>query len=343
MSRRLCDYSAAPGQLPLRSKRESPVSAFTHATALVETEAVGAGSRVLAFARVVAGAVIGDNCTVHDHAFLDAGVTLDAEVSVGAGARLLGTLRLGRGVIVGPNAVLGRSDAVSDDGIAVGREARIGANVTVLPGFTIGRGAVVEAGSVVHGDVPAHAIVSGSPARIVGYVDTLPEPTEPEVPDLSTLEKPTAAGVPGVVLHPLTYARDLRGSLAAVEFADLPFVPRRVFAVYGIPSESVRGAHAHRACGQLLVCMSGEVSCIADNGVARQEFRLTSPRVGLHIPPMIWSMQYRYTADAVLLVLAELPYDPDDYIRDYEEFLEVVAPSGTKVAEARRRADRLRR
>ena len=304
---------------------------FTHATALVETETVGDGSRVLAFARIVEGAAIGDNCTVHDHAFVDAGVMLDPDVSVGAGARLLGSVRLGRGVIVGPNTVLGRSDAVSDEGIVVGREARIGANVTVLPGFTIGRGAVVEAGSVVHGDVPAHAIVSGSPARIVGYVDTLPELTEPEVLDLSAIEKPTAAGVPGVVLHPLTSARDLRGSLAAVEFADLPFSPRRVFAVYGVPSESVRGAHAHRTCGQLLVCMSGEVSCIADDGTARQEFRLTSPKVGLHIPPMIWSMQYRYTRDAVLVVFAELPYDPDDYIRDYEEFLELVAPSGSRV------------
>ena len=304
------------------------MTAFTHATALVETETVGAGSRVLAFARISAGAFIGDNCTVHDHAFLDVGVTLDPDVSVGAGARLLGTLRLGRGVTVGPNAVLGRSDAVPDDRIVVGREAKIGANVTVLPGFTIGRGAVVEAGSVVHGDVPAHAIVSGNPARIVGYVDALPELTEPEVLDLSTLEKPTAAGVAGVVLHPLTYARDLRGSLAAVEFADLPFPPRRVFAVYGVPNESVRGAHAHRTCGQLLVCMSGEVSCVVDDGVARQELRLASPRVGLHIPPMIWSMQYRYAADAVVVVLAELPYDPDDYIRDYEEFLELVAPSG---------------
>jgi len=305
------------------------MTAFTHATALVETETVGAGSRVLAFARIAAGAAIGDNCTVHDHAFLDVGVTLDPDVSVGAGARLLGSVRLGRGVTVGPNAVLGRSDAVPDEGIVVGREAKIGANVTVLPGFTIGRGAVVEAGSVVHGDVPAHAIVSGNPARIVGYVDALPELTEPEVLDLSAIEKPTAAGVPGVVLHPLTSARDLRGSLAAVEFADLPFPPRRVFAVYGVPNESVRGAHAHRTCGQLLVCMSGEVNCIADDGVARQEFRLTSPKVGLHIPPMIWSMQCRYTRDAVLVVLAELPYDPDDYIRDYEEFLELVAPSGS--------------
>jgi len=303
------------------------VSTFTHATALVETKAVGAGSTVLSFARVAEGASIGDNCTIHEHSFLDAGVELEADVSVGAGARLLGNVRLGRGTTVGPNAVLGRSDEAYDRTIAVGREARIGANVTVLPGFTVGRGAVVEAGSVVDSDVPAHAVVRGIPARIVGYVDAWPQPTEPAVLDLARVEEATPTGVPGVVLYPLTYARDLRGSLSAVEFADLPFQPRRVFAVYGVPDESIRGAHVHRACGELLVCMCGEVSCIADDGVARQEFRLTTPRVALHIPPMIWIMQYRYTADAVLVVLAELPYDPDDYIRDYEQFLELVASS----------------
>jgi hypothetical protein len=71
--------------------------------------------------------------------------------------------------------------------------------------------------------------------------------------------------------------------------------------------------------------MSGEISCVADNGSVRQGFRLTSPTVGLYIPPMIWSMQYRYSRDAAIIVVAELPYDADDYIRDYEAFLELVA------------------
>jgi UDP-2-acetamido-3-amino-2,3-dideoxy-glucuronate N-acetyltransferase len=281
------------------------MSALIHPTAIVETDRLGEG------------------CRVHEHASLGEGVTLDADVEVGAGARLLGKVRVGPNVTVGANAVVGRAGAEKE--IRVGRGVRVGANVTVAPGAAIGRGAVVEAGSVVETDVPAFAVVRGSPARIVGYVDTLPELTEPEVLDLSALDKPTPTGVPGVVLHPLMHARDLRGSLAAAEFAGLPFIPQRVFAVYDVPSESVRGAHAHRACGQLLVCMSGEVSSVADDGSSRQEFRLASPRVALYIPPMVWSMQYRYTSDACLMVLAELPYDPDDYVRDYEEFLEVVA------------------
>jgi UDP-2-acetamido-3-amino-2,3-dideoxy-glucuronate N-acetyltransferase len=271
------------------------VSAEIHPTALVETDRVGEGTKIGAFARVAAGAVIGASASIEEQAFVGAGTQLSDDVTLGVGARLLGP-----GV--------------------VGRGARIGANATVLAGIGIGRGAVVAPGSVVENEVPAHAVVRGSPARIVSYVDAIPETTEPEI-DLSTLSEPTKTGVGGVVLYPLTYARDLRGSLSALEFDGLPFAPRRMFAVYGVPDESVRGAHAHRTCGQLLVCMSGEARCIADDGKgSRQEFVLSTSRAGVYLPPMVWGMQYGYTRDACLVVLAELPYDPDDYIRDYEEF-----------------------
>jgi len=132
----------------------------------------------------------------------------------------------------------------------------------------------------------------------------------------------TDTRVRGVTIHRLAYARDLRGSLTAAEFSSLPFSPRRLFTVYDVPSESVRGSHAHRTCSQFLVCTLGAVSCLVDDGSAREEIRLASPDVGLHIPPMIWGTQWKYTRDAVLLVLASHPYDPADYIRDYEEFLE---------------------
>jgi UDP-2-acetamido-3-amino-2,3-dideoxy-glucuronate N-acetyltransferase len=265
------------------------MSTSIHPTAVVLTDGLGAGS------------------AVHEYASLGAEVRLGADVVVGAGARLLGRVRVDLGASIGPNAVV--------DGSAAEK------------GLVVGRGAVVEAASVVDADVPAHAVVRGSPARIVSYVDALPEPTEPEIVDLSQLTAPTPTDVRGVVLHPATRARDLRGSLAAIEFDSLPFVPRRTFAVYGVPDESVRGAHAHRTCAQLLYCMSGEITCVADDGTHRQAFRLSSPEVGLYVPPLVWGMQYRYSRDAVLVVLAELPYDPDDYIRDYEEFLELVAAS----------------
>jgi UDP-2-acetamido-3-amino-2,3-dideoxy-glucuronate N-acetyltransferase len=62
-----------------------------------------------------------------------------------------------------------------------------------------------------------------------------------------------------------------------------------------------------------------------DDGVRRQEFVLDRPDVGLHIPPLVWATQYAYSRDAALLVLASKPYDPGDYIREYEEFLALKA------------------
>jgi hypothetical protein len=60
---------------------------------------------------------------------------------------------------------------------------------------------------------------------------------------------------------------------------------------------------------------------VVDNGEKRCEVQLDSPTLGLHVPPMIWATQYRYSTDAALLVLASHPYDADDYIRDYNQWL----------------------
>jgi dTDP-4-dehydrorhamnose 3,5-epimerase-like enzyme len=118
----------------------------------------------------------------------------------------------------------------------------------------------------------------------------------------------------------------MRGNLTAAEVGrDLPFVPKRYFLVMQVPSDETRGAHAHRRCAQYLTCIAGACSVVVDDGRARQEVRLDDPCVGLYVPPKVWAIQYRYTRDAVLLVLASDPYDPDDYVRDYEAFLAQLA------------------
>jgi UDP-2-acetamido-3-amino-2,3-dideoxy-glucuronate N-acetyltransferase len=101
----------------------------------------------------------------------------------------------------------------------------------------------------------------------------------------------------------------------------IPFEPRRFFSVMRVPSKDVRGAHAHRLCKQFLVCQAGSVAVVVDDGRVREEVVLDDPQLGLYVPPMVWSVQYRYTPDAILLVLASDPYEPLDYIRDYDEFL----------------------
>ena len=94
--------------------------------------------------------------------------------------------------------------------------------------------------------------------------------------------------------------------------------------VVDVPSQEVRGEHAHHECHQFLVCLSGSVRVVADDGTRRSEVLLDRPSIGVHLAPMTWGIQYRYTADARLMVLASHAYDADDYIRSYDEFLGLV-------------------
>lgn len=115
---------------------------------------------------------------------------------------------------------------------------------------------------------------------------------------------------------------DPRGNLTASEFGrSIPFEVKRFFMVYQVPLVEVRGEHAHRVCHQFLICARGRISVIADDGRTKDEFVLDRPDTGLHLPPMTWGIQYKYSPDALLLVFASHYYDADDYIRDYDEFL----------------------
>lgn len=119
---------------------------------------------------------------------------------------------------------------------------------------------------------------------------------------------------------------DPRGNLTVAEFPGLlPFVPRRIFLVYDVPNKNVRGEHAHRELHQFLICTKGSCAVMLDDGKNRCEIVLDKPTLGLHIRPMIWAAQYKFTSDAVLLVLASDIYKDEDYIRNYDEYLEMVS------------------
>ena len=133
-----------------------------------------------------------------------------------------------------------------------------------------------------------------------------------------------AAGPEGVSLQRLPLVDDPRGCLSFAEVGrHIPFAVKRYFLVYRVPAEQVRGGHAHREQHQFLVCVHGHCSVLADDRVNRQEFALDSPQTGLYLPPMIWSAQYNYSSDAVLLVLTSGEYDPAEYIKDYAEFTRI--------------------
>ncbi len=133
----------------------------------------------------------------------------------------------------------------------------------------------------------------------------------------------------GVTVHRLPMFADLRGSLSAAEFLQqVPFVPKRYFVVFDVPGKDVRGEHAHRQCHQFLVSVRGSLAVVVDDGTSSEEIALDEPNLGLYVPPMVWTVQYKYSTDALLLVFASDHYDANDYIRDYEEFLSAIAPKG---------------
>ena len=144
--------------------------------------------------------------------------------------------------------------------------------------------------------------------------------------EVDATERSRPLGVGAAALWQLPKFRDPRGRLVVAELPDdLPFAPRRIFTVYDVPGEDVRGEHAHRVCEQLLIAVHGALSVQIEDGATRREVRMDVPTVALYLPPMVWGMQYRFSADAVLLVLASHAYEAADYIRDREDFLRVVA------------------
>lgn len=240
-------------------------------------------------------------------------------------------------VRIGPRAVL-NPDLVIEDDVQIGACAVfahepgrvttlrqgvvVGAGAVIGPGVEIGRGALLRPGAVVLASAPSNAVLEGNPAQIVGYRQSV-EPASAALPGSPTRRPSvTPLGVGGAALHQMTRVADLRGALTVGEVGrDLPFEPRRWFMVFDVPSRELRGEHAHRRCHQFLICAHGSCRVLLDDGRARCELTLDSPDLGVHMPPMIWGTQYRYSADAVLLVLASDPYDPADYIRTYDEFL----------------------
>lgn len=112
------------------------------------------------------------------------------------------------------------------------------------------------------------------------------------------------------------------GTLVSLEDKkELPFAVKRVYYLYGLDGNSVRGRHAHRTLQQLLVCLCGSCKLSLDNGSERQEFLLDNPAEGVLISAGMWREIYGCSSDTVLLVLASEIYDEEDYIRDYDEFL----------------------
>lgn len=303
---------------------------FQHAQAIVESTKIGKATRIWAFTHILPGAEIGEDCNICDHVFIENDVKIGDRVTIKSGVQLWDGIVIEDDVFIGPNAtftndLFPRSKHYLEkyEKTVIRQGASVGANATILARVTIGSNAMIGAGSVVTRDVPPNAIVVGNPATIKGYVDIADtrksiDLVRPES-DWGQQRESTVAGVKA---YRLPQIKDMRGNLSFAEHEQhIPFIPKRYFLVFDVPSREIRGEHAHRKLHQFLVCVRGSLAVVVDDGSNREEFLLDSVQVGIYIPPMIWSIQYKYTTDAMLLVLASDVYDAGDYIRDYDEFL----------------------
>jgi dTDP-4-dehydrorhamnose 3,5-epimerase-like enzyme len=119
---------------------------------------------------------------------------------------------------------------------------------------------------------------------------------------------------------------DRNGHITAINNnKDIPFPVKRVFYLYDIPGGESRGAHAHKDCHQFLVAASGAYEVLLNDGKTQRQVMLNRPNMGLHIPPGIWASEINFSSGSICLVMASHPYDEQDYIRDYEEYLKYKA------------------
>lgn len=295
-----------------------------HPLADVQSSKIGKQTRIWQFCVVLPEAQIGGECNICSHCFVENDVVIGDRVTVKCGVQLWDGIELEDDVFVGPNVTFTndsnpRSQQYPEKFLRtiVKKGASIGANATILPGITIGKDAMVGAGSVVTSNVPPGAVVIGNPARVVRCS------TEGVGSHSSVSAKLPKTDTDCYRWLDLTSIQDSRGKLCVVEWSKhLPFSPKRVFFVHQVPSKKVRGAHAHKECIQILLCLNGSVNVALDCGSQRQELVLDTADQALLIPAGIWATQYFYSADAVLAVFASHEYDEADYIRDYDEYLE---------------------
>lgn len=119
---------------------------------------------------------------------------------------------------------------------------------------------------------------------------------------------------------------DPRGNLTFIEGHNhIPFEIKRVFYLYDVPGGADRAGHALIKCHQFLIAMSGSFDVVLYDGKEKQRIHLNRSYYGLHIPPMIWREIDNFSSGSVCLALASVPYDANDYYRDYNEYLNALS------------------
>ncbi|MBD2177251.1 WxcM-like domain-containing protein [Pseudanabaena sp. FACHB-1998] len=118
---------------------------------------------------------------------------------------------------------------------------------------------------------------------------------------------------------------DYRGNLTFVESSrHIPFDIQRVYYLYDVPGGAERAGHALKTCNQILIAMSGSFDVLLDDGFQKKCFHLNRSYYGLYVSPMIWREINNFSSGSVCMALVSTYYDPEDYYRNYEDFLKKV-------------------
>jgi UDP-2-acetamido-3-amino-2,3-dideoxy-glucuronate N-acetyltransferase len=112
-----------------------------------------------------------------------------------------------------------------------------------------------------------------------------------------------------------------KGVLRVFESDNIPFESKRVFTVLNSEVGTTRGKHAHKICNQLICCVSGGIRLICDDGLRKEEIHMTPVSQGILVPAGIWAEQQCLETDSVIVVFCDQPYDENDYIRQYDDFM----------------------
>lgn len=123
---------------------------------------------------------------------------------------------------------------------------------------------------------------------------------------------------------------DERGSLIVVEeMKDIPFELKRIFYMYGSDATVVRGRHANKKTEFILINLCGQSKVRVKDGRGNEKvFLLDRPHTGIYLPKLVWKDMYDFSADSILLCLASEHYDPEEYIRDYDAFVDFINKKG---------------
>ena len=118
---------------------------------------------------------------------------------------------------------------------------------------------------------------------------------------------------------------DPRGNLSFIEENNhIPFKIERAYWIYDVPGGQVRGGHAFKEQQELIVALSGSFDVVVDDGKEKQTFSLNRSYYGLYVPAGMWRQMENFSTNSLALVLSSTPFNEEDYIRDYEDFLKYV-------------------